>query len=314
MNKLKLLILSFRLILILFTGIGISACTPGVNSVEEVENQPSPEAAGDDSGNESDEDAEKQVATEANPEQDAEPDIEASWLASPHADAFVLDTEGNNNSCARCHAPVNWLPSMDDLPESCFACKFELEDPPAYISEVDWVDIPCFVCHEKDKKDNIQPEYTWLEIAAIEEYSKVDTPTELCQKCHNELELPGHAVSQLAGAHSEYECTDCHDAHDTVASCGSVYCHEDVFEPVEPISGHDEDHQLVSCQACHDGDELLVAPDAEDGVWKTYVDVPPEGVNEPIAFTSHNIILEVSCDRCHFIENPWGLTDNAHLP
>ena len=38
--------------------------------------------------------------------------IQASWEGSSHADTFVLDEEGNNNTCARCHAPIVWLPSM----------------------------------------------------------------------------------------------------------------------------------------------------------------------------------------------------------
>lgn len=292
----------------LFLAIGIGACTSRVDTnisdapateVEQSESEKTEEV----SGNDLIEGSEKQ-----------EVDPEAAWLSSSHADTFVVDAEGNNNTCARCHAPVNWVPSMDELPESCFACKFELEDPPPYISESDWVDIPCYVCHEKDRKDNIQPEYTWLEIAATEEYAKVDTPTELCQKCHNVAELSDHAVSQLGGAHSDYECTDCHDAHDTVASCGSVNCHENVVEPAESIAGHDDDHQLVSCEACHDGGGLVVGPSEQDGIWETYVTVPSGDTEKTVSYTSHNIILDAPCERCHFAENPWGLAETINAP
>ncbi len=318
MKSLKILLAFFGVMLILVFGVG--ACKPSGDSSEsgapvvEVEQSESQQKAEADSRVEPVEDAEEPASA---PVEESEPDaaaIEAAWQSSPHANAFVLDVAGNNNSCARCHAPVNWLPSMDDLPESCFACKFELEDPPPYISESDWVDIPCYVCHEKDKKDNIQPEYTWLEIAAIEEYAQVATPTELCQKCHNEAELPDHAVSQLGGAHSDYECTDCHNAHDTVASCGAVDCHEDVIEPAEPIAGHDSDHQLISCEACHDADGLDVGPGEEDGIWRTYVVVPSGDAEENVIFASHNIILEAPCERCHYVENPWGLTDSVSTP
>ncbi len=308
MMKIQTLLKYSLALLFLFLVIGIGACTskgdPSISDapVAEVEQSVS-ENTEEVSVNEPVEDAEKQVA-----------DPEAAWSSSPHADTFVLDAEDNNNTCARCHAPVNWQPSMDELPESCFTCKFELEDPPPYISESDWVDIPCFVCHEKDKKDNIQPEYTWLEIAATEEYAKVDTPTELCQKCHNEAELPGHVVSQLGGAHGEYECTDCHDAHDTVASCGDVDCHGDVVEPAESIAGHDEDHQLVSCEACHDGDALVVGPSEEDGIWRTYVAVPSGDTEKTVSYTSHNIMLDAPCERCHFAENPWGLVETVNVP
>ena len=136
----------------------------------------------------------------------------------------------------------------------------------------------------------------------------------MCQKCHNEAELPDHAVSQLGGAHSDYECTDCHDAHDTVASCGAVDCHADVVEPATPIAGHDGDHQLVSCEACHDADGLDVGPGEEDGIWRTYVVTPSGEAEITIAHTSHNIILDAPCERCHFAGNPWGLTESVSTP
>ncbi len=65
------------------------------------------------------------------PSSDVEPalssdEITALWQDGAHAVTFVLDADDENSMCARCHAPVNWLPSMDDIPESCLACKFEL--------------------------------------------------------------------------------------------------------------------------------------------------------------------------------------------
>ena len=57
------------------------------------------------------------------------------WEISAHASSFVVDNEGNNNPCSRCHAPMNWMPTLDDIPESCQACKFELETPPSFIPE-----------------------------------------------------------------------------------------------------------------------------------------------------------------------------------
>jgi hypothetical protein len=249
--------------------------------------------------------------------------LEVAWQSSPHADAFVLDNEGNNNTCARCHAPVNWLPSMDDLPESCYACKFELEDPPPYISEDAWLDIPCMVCHEKDKKDNLQPEIAWLEIAQLEEYSSVSSPTELCLKCHNPINVPNHGAVQVGIAHSNYECTECHDAHDTVASCGEAGCHEEVIEPAVLIPGHDTDHQEVSCVACHDGADLEVGPSEDTGVWVTYVpwtyiivisESETKEETGTVAFASHNLVIDASCKRCHFSGNPWGLSEDVSEP
>jgi len=251
----------------------------------------------------------------------AEPEpvsIDEAWSSSSHANTFVVDSEGTNNPCARCHAPANWSPSIEDLPESCFTCKFEVKDPPAYISEDEWEGIPCKVCHQLDKKDNVQAEISWLEIAALDEYTSVATPTELCMKCHGQMNVPEHATVQVGGAHEGYECTECHNAHDATASCGTSDCHADVIEPDTPIKGHDQDHINVSCAACHDAGGLEVGPNEELGYWITYLPWTYETENDTetgiVAFTSHNLVLEASCERCHFADNPWGLSDNVNAP
>jgi hypothetical protein len=329
MKASKLLKSSIVLVLILLLLInGAVACQSGddsskvdisVTKVEQSEPQQQVEidSAGEAKVDSATEASEESVEPTLVLEEDIEPDpaaIEAAWLSSPHSDTFVLDVEGKNNTCARCHAPVNWQPSMDDLPESCFTCKFELEDPPSYIPENEWVDIPCYICHKVDKKENIQPGFAWLEIAAIGEYAEVATSTELCQKCHNEVDLPNHPVSQVGGAHIDYACTDCHDAHGTTTSCGAVECHEDVVKPVTPIAGHDEDHQMVSCEACHDADGLVVGPSEDEGIWTTYILVSSGEGEIAVPHTSHNIILDAPCENCHFTENPWGLSESVSAP
>jgi hypothetical protein len=244
----------------------------------------------------------------------AEPDpaaIQVAWESSPHADTFILDANGQNNTCARCHAPINWLPAMEDLPESCFACKFELEPPPPTIAEGEWVDVPCKICHRVDKKDNVQPEVVWLEIAPLDEYIAVTSPSELCLKCHAAADLPGHTTVEVGGAHPRYECTKCHSAHDTKASCDTPGCH---VEPTSPIPGHDTDHQTVSCVACHDGSGMEVGPDDVTSTWTTFITRSTEGGEERFAFTSHQVVLEAKCDRCHFASNPWGLTESVVVP
>jgi hypothetical protein len=200
---------------------------------------------------------------------------------------------------------------MDELPESCFACKFELEDPPQYIPETDWTNIPCNVCHEVDKKKNVLPGYAWLEIAPLGEYAKVASPTELCLKCHAPVDIPQHGNVELGGVHPGYECTKCHSAHATTASCDTAGCHE---ESTTPIAGHDEDHQKVSCVACHDASGMEVGLDEVNGLWTTFVSRATGSETERFSFTSHNIALEASCDRCHFANNPWGLSDQVETP
>lgn len=245
------------------------------------------------------------------------------WETSVHANTFVIDDQGNNNSCAQCHAPINWMPTIDDIPESCLVCKFELEEPPPFISENDWMHVPCLVCHEEDKKGTIQPEYTWLEIPALEEYASVETPTELCLKCHETSKAPEHGTVVVGGDHADMQCTECHQPHSSTVSCDSADCHPDVFSSTDSVVGHDEEHLDVSCVACHDSAGWEVGPDEELGYWITYspwmveikVGEADTIVNTGIVpFTSHEIVLEVNCERCHFPENSWGLEESVEVP
>ena len=241
--------------------------------------------------------------------------IQQNWEHSVHASTFIEGVDGNNNTCARCHSPANWFPSIDDMPESCFACKFEVSDPPPYIAENEWENISCNICHRLDKKDNVEPGITYLEVAAIEEYSEVATTTELCQKCHTAVDLPGHDVAELGGAHADYVCTECHDSHSVSAlSCGSVGCHDDVIDPITPIAGHDQDHQRVSCGACHDAAGMQVDFIEEVDIWTTIVSGSMETGPEVVTLTSHYIVKESSCDRCHFENNPWNLSSSVSAP
>ncbi len=235
--------------------------------------------------------------------------ITNSWHASTHAQTFVLDPEGNNNQCAQCHSPIEWMPSMDDIPESCLTCKFEIKDPPSFVAESNWQSIPCNVCHEVDKNDNVLPEFSWLEIAPIGQYASVGSSTELCEKCHRSVEIPNHILVQIDGAHQDYSCTDCHDAHSNQVSCSSESCHPSTDDSWSQSPGHDENHQLVSCEACHDGSGQEIGIENDTDNWTTFVTDPfGESV---IPFTSHNIVLNAMCDRCHFSDNPFGLSETV---
>ncbi|MCZ7551371.1 MAG: hypothetical protein M5U05_02100 [Anaerolineales bacterium] len=46
--------------------------------------------------------------------------IEADWKAGPHSDTFVLTESNENTVCARCHSPVNYIPTMEDIPLAAF--------------------------------------------------------------------------------------------------------------------------------------------------------------------------------------------------
>jgi hypothetical protein len=253
--------------------------------------------------NQAEEGSAGQNSTSAEEEPSVE-EIERAWQNSAHAETFVVDSEGQNNSCARCHAPVAWQPTMDTIPESCFTCKFELEDPPPFISEDQWQDIPCKVCHELDRNDEVQPGYAWLEIAAIDEYAEVDSTTELCQKCHLPADPPeDHLSITVSETHQDQTCTTCHDPHGILADCST--CHSDLDFSNSEIIGHDQDHADIACILCHDGSQLAAGLDEERDQWQLF---NPE-LNDGLWVTSsHNIILEANCVRCHYENNSWGLS------
>ena len=231
--------------------------------------------------------------------------IERAWQNSAHANTYLVDSSGQNNTCAQCHAPINWLPSMDTLPESCFTCKFEIDDPPPYIAEEEWADIPCKVCHELNKKDEVQPEYKWLAIAPIDEYENVESTTELCQKCHlAEEPMEGHIWVSAVGVHEEEQtCTNCHNPHDNSASCTN--CHTDLDFSTSETAGHDQEHLNIPCVICHDGSGFAVGLNAETSLWELLRETS-EGNLE--AANTHNIVLEALCIRCHYADNPWDLS------
>jgi hypothetical protein len=242
-------------------------------------------------------------AEEASPDQ-----IIAAWGSSPHADSYVVTAEGMNSSCARCHAPVNWIPTMDEIPESCLTCKFEVDPPPPLIEESVWTHVECKVCHQM-KKDEVEPGFAWLEIAPIDEYAEVASTTELCNKCHIVEGIPAHVTIAVEGDHAGMLCTECHDAHDTQATCSTSGCHEDALSAGSTTPGHDEDHKDVHCVACHDAGELNVGP--VEGEWTTLMVGEPD---QNIPFISHNVVLEAPCERCHFNDNPWGLSVSVSVP
>lgn len=239
--------------------------------------------------------------------------IEDAWASSAHASNYVSDSIGNNNNCAQCHSPINFMPSMDDIPESCLTCKFEIADPEPFIPEADWLNIPCKTCHKLDKKDNVEPEIFWLAVAQIDEYDKVSSADEICLKCHiSTNRSAGHPGTNLAGVHADYLCIECHDPHSTAteaSSCGGSECHDLTENDDVVIVGHDEDHQNVSCSACHDSGDFAVKPN-DEGIWVTYIS-KSESTDDLYSFTSHNIILEVDCGRCHYPDNPWDLSDDV---
>jgi len=215
------------------------------------------------------------------------------WLAGPHADTYVVAEDGTNSTCNRCHDPINYVPSMADMPASCTVCKFEVKPPPPLIEQANAHSVDCKVCHRVDRSGTVLADVMWLEVAAIEQYADVSSVNQLCQYCHSGAGVQGHADIQLGGAHADLTCTDCHDAHMMTASCGASGCHETLAE----TPGHDADHANVHCVACHDAGGMDVGPDeSRGGQWVTFAGGDAE---DPFPHLSHMLAREVACDRCH---------------
>lgn len=245
---------------------------------------------------------------------------------------------GVNDWCARCHSPQNWNPDATvGRPPNCFSCKFPFDaevrvaEGNVLIPEDQWVGIPCNTCHEVDENGTASEEIAWLNPISME-YVDVNTPSELCEKCHitTTNNLFGSAVNHniyFGSAHLNYAgfigetpppeyCTDCHDPHSTQPKT-CVDCHE-IDEATHSMGRYSEMKDVVTCMACHDAapDWHLNTPSAyvwsvgpygENGEWVSIDATLDDGVPINTPITSHAIQGEVVCTRCHFEENPYGL-------
>ncbi|MCA9957677.1 MAG: hypothetical protein KC443_01500 [Anaerolineales bacterium] len=179
-----------------------------------------------------------------------------AWESSPHADTYALE-KGPNTYCARCHSPQNWdIAAKIDPPPNCVSCKFATEPEPriaqsnTLVAEEEWQDIGCAICHHV--QDGIADSaIAWLDITT-NYYETVASSTELCEKCHTDTETLRHSRDISGGAHADFTCTDCHDAHTTAASCTTGGCHTD-FTTRYPviIPEHEDQVDAEECTQCH---------------------------------------------------------------
>jgi hypothetical protein len=301
-------------ILALLAALVLSACSPGGNpSPDESVNQgnsnngSSSGAPTNPAGNSNNSAGATNIPAVATMDVDA---IPSAWESSAHAHTYVVNKAGENSACTKCHSPTNFIPTVDEVPESCFICKFELSEPPPLTAQDIWDGIQCKICHEPGKKGVIPAEISWLEVPILEEYAEVDSSSELCLKCHVQVDLPGHKPQvDLANAHADMVCTDCHNAHDLQASCSASGCHDDVLASGNSIAGHDTDHQNVSCIACHQAGGIPNGMDDSSGQWLPLIQIKAvDGSNQLIPYASHNIVTDSACETCHFSGNPWKLS------
>jgi len=263
--------------------------------------------------------------------------IVVAWEEGPHSAAYDLG-KGPNTMCTRCHSPLNWIPgSKASAPPNCVTCKFafdkELRIAPSFaeggmdlVTEAQWIGIPCAQCHQVDAlTGNASAEIAWLQPISLT-YEKLNTPNELCAKCHanpsgakvssaglsaaHEIILGGSAHLNYAGEWPQADrpkyYTDCHDPHSSaVKQC--VDCHTDTTAThtrVAPMM------DTVTCMGCHDASGATVGRAKEDGLFTTIL-VTPASARGPASSTeivSHSIVYMVSCNRCHKADNAYGLT------
>lgn len=239
--------------------------------------------------------------------------IQQAWEISRHADTFV---EGENNDCAACHSPANWMPTdKSTFPNTCLMCKFEIKTPKPVVKD-EWKSVQCESCHRVDKEGTVDGEIAaFNQMMAMfgstpeEAWDPVANTTELCETCHRDTDEWHYKRDLGQSAHVGYACTKCHDAHSSQASCTAAGCHADTLDPAKAIAGHDAAHTAVNCVACHDAAGLEVGPVEGKDVWLTFREGGPGGTSDTVPYLSHNLQRKVECARCHFAGNPWGLKD-----
>ena len=263
--------------------------------------------------------------------------IRAAWAAGPHNAPYDIG-KGPNTMCTRCHSPLNWIPgSKAAAAPNCVTCKFAtdkaLRIAPSFaeggmdfVSKEQWIGIPCATCHQVDAlTGNASHEIAWLEPITLQ-YQKINTPNELCVKCHanpagakvssaglsanHEIILGGSAHMKYAGEWPQADrpqyCTDCHDPHSSaVKQC--VDCHTDTTATHTKVAAMMD---KVTCQGCHDASGAAVGRATKDGLFTTILVTPGRGTAPATTseIVSHSIVYMVSCNRCHKAGNTYGLT------
>jgi hypothetical protein len=272
------------------------------------------------------------VASIVIPDQSA---IWVAWQSGPHRDDYDVG-KGPNTMCTRCHSPLNWIPgSKAAAAPNCVTCKFATdaalriaptfaEGGMDFVSAADWVGIPCKQCHEVDANGTASAEIAWLQPVSLT-YEKINTPNELCVKCHanpagakvssaglsanHEIILGGSAHMNYAGEWPQADrpkyCTDCHDPHSSaVKQC--VDCHTDTAATHTRVTAMMD---KVTCQGCHDASGAAVGRAKPDALFTTILVTPGRGSAPATTaeIVSHSTVYMVSCNRCHKAGNTYGL-------
>ena len=251
------------------------------------------------------------IAPTAIPISSAQAALWTKWQSSPHGNTYDLG-KGPNTFCSRCHSPQNWDPAAKpDAPPNCVSCKFDTDatvriaKSNPLVAQADWRNIGCEVCHRVEN-GMASAQVAWFDKATAK-YESVANAAALCEKCHTDTDVLRHRRDLGKAAHVGLQCTQCHDAHTTKASCTASQCHANVSK----VAGHDAAHANVSCTACHDATALSVGPENKTKIWTTWRTTEVNGRKTTAGYVSHNLQKPVDCARCHFAKNPWNLSDSV---
>lgn len=223
-----------------------------------------------------------------------------AWASSAHADTYDNGL-GANTTCARCKSPTNWDPSAlaAEAALNCGSCKRtpgaarpDLEGG-VPVSETDWRNIACDVCHPRAGDSYLTTIAYWDQ--ANQAYQPVASATELCAKCHEGRHGFEVIEEQAASpAHTGWECTACHGSHGASVTC------EDCHDTTQGVgSAAHADHALVNCTACHDAGGLSLWQETNPASAHFGEFVPLRFAHTLTSWPSHNLQLQVTCQRCH---------------
>lgn len=198
----------------------------------------------------------------------------------------------------------------------------------------------CDKCHKR-KGEIVEKQLVWTDESSGQ-VEDIASPNILCTNCHADQEKINEIQTTTQQAHSEFECTDCHNAHSVQASCTESPCHTDIQniisaqvekpsfhtglgDPESYMCGgsachdlakqvansplyHQPIHRGVPCFVCHDISGMMVIR-GDDQSWMTVLNQGQNDGSEPLPQVSHTIGLEVQCNKCHYADNAWYLDE-----
>lgn len=234
------------------------------------------------------------------------------WSASKHASTYD-NGMGGNTTCARCKSPTNWDPTnlAFDASLDCASCKRipgaerPLLTGGVIVPEEEWNNIGCNICHQPAGDSFYTSIAYWNQ--ATQGYDSVESIHELCEKCHEGQHGFEVIEEQEASiAHHGWECTTCHGAHGSPASC--LDCHDDPKILAEPQHVM---HPSVNCTACHDAGRLSLWIETDPASKHFGQYITRRFAHTLTSWPSHDLSREVNCIKCH---HPLGLEQTSIVP